>query len=361
MMKKITMQAIADEVGVSKYAVSRALSGQSGVSEKTRETIIEMAIKMGYFLQRQSRSAGREGIASRRYDTYTIVILLPSVRQQSQSSTFWGRIIDGISDAVRDRGFGVVIVTVDSPDHFFRIVNPKSILGLVCVGLIPNFLLLEIKKSGIHFVLVDHEDEMVPSDTIFANNTEAARKLTNFLIAQGHHVVQFIGSMDYSTSFYDRWMGFKFAIGKITDMTINDPEINEFIMDRAMDLNDQIHCIDVIIRRMVQTHTLPTAFVCANDTMAIHTISVLKKNSIRVPQDVSVTGFDDIDEASQVCPALTTVHLHKEYMGRRAVDLLFRRIENPNAPLERWIIRGDVCLRDSTSNISERYSTSIGT
>ncbi|WAH44706.1 substrate-binding domain-containing protein [Alicyclobacillus fastidiosus] len=94
--------------------------------------------------------------------------------------------------------------------------------------------------------------------------------------------------------------------------------------------------------------------VCANDSIAISAIHALTSLGIRVPEDVSVTGFDDIDDVLRVTPALTTVHVDKEAMGSRAVDMLLRRVEAPDAKREKLLLSGDVVFRDSVAQVQSR-------
>src|SRR5579875_1216802 len=116
MTKKVTMQQIAERAGVSKYAVSKALSGQSGVSEETRERIVKIATQLGYFLQDNGVTKSKVGDAKEKRRAQTVVVLLPNVRMQTRASSFWGRIVDGVTAALADKGFGSILVTEHSPE-----------------------------------------------------------------------------------------------------------------------------------------------------------------------------------------------------------------------------------------------------
>jgi len=104
---------------------------------------------------------------------------------------------------------------------------------------------------------------------------------------------------------------------------------------------------------MLDCGELPSAFVCANDSIAICVMTVLMKLNIDVPERVSVAGFDNIDDAAKSQPTLSTVHVNKEALGRRSVDALLRRIEHPDEPKEKILLSGDILLRQSTAPAAE--------
>lgn len=344
------MQQIAEQAGVSKYAVSKALSGQPGVSEETRERIIRIAAQMGYFLQdREEQKVAQKRLRKADYAN-TVIVLLPNVRMQSTTSSFWGKILDGVTNSLMDRGFGTILITEHSPENFLRVVNPSGILGLIGIGVISTSLLLEINKIGIPFVLIDHEDDSVLVDTVFANNFDSIRQLTHYLIGLGHRVLQFVGDPSFSRSFYDRWLGFRAAI---EDSGLKLVQTERLVSNLGVTQSEQIAVLTDVLEEMVRQGTLPTAFVCANDALAISLLSVLEQLGIRVPEEVSVSGFDDIEDALKSTPQLTTVRVNKEMMGSRAVDLLIRRIRNSDAPRERLLICGEIVLRGSTATCKQ--------
>lgn len=101
------------------------------------------------------------------------------------------------------------------------------------------------------------------------------------------------------------------------------------------------------VNKRKKAKTLPTALVCANDSTALSVSDILKEEGFSIPEDISVTGFDNIEDALRGVPPLTTVHVPKEAMGRAAVEKLLSRIHNPSAPLEKILIAADIVHRDS--------------
>ncbi len=342
------MQQIADQLGVSKFAVSQALSGKPGVSDETRNRIIQAAAAQGYYSQRHTRGKARP-VSLQEMEKKppalknTVIVLIPNVRYQLPESAFWGKIADGVIAGLADRGIGSMVVTEHNSDRFLHIINPASVLGLVGIGLVADQIVLEIRNAGIPFVLIDHEDSLILSDTIFMNNYDSVHRLTEYLIYLGHKSLKFVGNPGYSRSFFDRWLGFRTAL---EEMRLPVQEAG----DRLLQIEDDREVED-ILKSMYARKSMPTAFVCANDATALHVLRTLAELGIRVPEDVSVTGFDNTEEAARLSPPLSTVDVPKTGMGRRAVELLLRRIENPDKPFEKMLIHGEFINRQSIAPV----------
>ncbi|WP_246578793.1 LacI family DNA-binding transcriptional regulator [Cohnella xylanilytica] len=345
----MTMQQVADRVGVSKFAVSQALSGKPGVAEETRMRIVQAANELGYF--RKAKPGKKSAFppdarGAPGSDKNTVIILMPNVRFQSRESQFWGKIIDGVSAALAEREVGVMMVTENYSERAIKSINPDGVLGLIGIGYIATQLLLEIRHAGIPFVLVDHEDPLIPSDTVFMNNYDCMRQMTSVVVQAGHRDLRFVGNPNYSRSFQDRWIGFKTTLeeaGLAVPVPENDP---------LMLLEEHAYLvIGQVIPELVARKKLPSAFVCANDFFAYLLMRSLADNGVQLPGDVSVTGFDHTDEETDArLPSLCTIHVPNAFMGRRAVEALFTRLRDPERPYEKTLINGNLVLRDSLAN-----------
>jgi len=346
MAGKVTMQQIADHLGLSKFAVSKALSGKSGVSLETRERIVSVATQLGYFANKSPKAGNKnnETSANNGHATKeTVIVLVPNVRYQTRDSLYWGRIIDGITDELEARDTGMVIVTDQFRDSFVNLINPSGVRGIIGVGFISSQLLLEIRSLGIPFVLIDHEDALIPSDSLFMNNVECIRRVTNYLTGCGHRRLQFVGNVRFSRSFIDRYQGYRSVLDE-QGIPLNQNE--ELLGFEGENRSEMTEVLETIISRMDE---LPTAFVCANDSIAICVMTVLGRLGIKVPAECSVTGFDNIEDAAFASPSLSTIHVNKEAFGRRSVEMLMRRVDQPDSPLEKILLAGDFILRESTA------------
>ena len=210
MAKKVTMQQIANYLGVSKFVVSKALSGKGGVSEATKERVIEAAARLGYLTQRGVSKAALP--TSQSHLKQSVIVLMPNIRFQTKESLYWGRILDGISAELEHRSIGMVILSEQNIESLANFINPEGILGMIGVGEVSSSMLLEIQRLGIPMVLVDHEDDLVKLDSIFVDNFEATNRLTKQFIRMGKLEIAFIGDIHYSRSFFDRFLGYRSAM-----------------------------------------------------------------------------------------------------------------------------------------------------
>src|SRR5690606_9612411 len=168
MRGKVTIQEIADLAGVSKFAVSRALTGKSGVSAQTREMILKAAGQLGYFKNNEPKSfSGELQDYNERKWTGTIIVLFPNIRYQNRESVYWGPVFDGISSRLNQKGIDILTLTEPSRDHVFSLVKPEAIQGIITIGTISTPILLEIGRLNIPVVMVDHSDPAFQCDAVF--------------------------------------------------------------------------------------------------------------------------------------------------------------------------------------------------
>lgn len=343
MSKKVTMQQIADYLGVSKFVVSKALSGKGGVSPATKERVIQAASQLGYFAQRSGYVRNMKPDQLPTGGTKpSVLVLMPNTRFQTKDSVYWGRILDGISARLEERQYGMVIISEHSIDGLLNVLNPHGLLGMIGVGEISTSMLLEVHRCGLPMVLIDHEDPLIPSDTIFVNNYDCMYRLTHYLMGIGHRDLLFAGNIRFSRSFYDRWNGFRNALEEQGVALRNDHLTN---LEGITDFAGQFKAW---ASRCMEDGTLPSALVCANDSIAIEAIEAFKELELDVPEEISISGFDNIEDAHRSRPPLTTVHVPKEALGRKAVDRLIERVETPREPLEKLLIAGELVYREST-------------
>lgn len=355
MSKKVSMQQIADAVGLSKYAVSKALAGKEGVSAKTREKIIEVATQFGYFKQQKApkgmgeKAKGRDGMPEEwGADKKAVAILMPNVRLQTMDSAFWSVIVNGVGQALSRIGLGMLIFTEQTAEHFEMVLKPERLLGVIGVGEVSTSMLLEIQRLGLPFVLTDHEDPLVPSDTVFASNIDSMATITGHLLALGHRSFWFLGDTQFSRSFTDRWIGFRKALEE-QEIWI-DPRKDRLPLsgtDRHANVRMLQNKLDGAVREGMP---IPTAWVCANDEAALAALSVLQERGLGVPSAVSITGFDNIEESQRAAVPITTIHVKKEQLGERAVAALLDRIREPNKPYEKISLSCDLVVRASSGS-----------
>lgn len=350
MSQKVTMQHVADAAGVSKYVVSKSLSGKGGVNTATRERVLQMAAKLGYRFQ--ARTSGVDGGSPDGDETgkTTVVVLLPNVRYQLLDSVYWGRIVDGITQELEESNARAVVITDQTADSFLSLVHQDNIQGFIGVGQVSPQVLQEVGRLQVPIVLIDHEEPLVKASELFADNRECSSQLTHHLISLGHRFIYFVGNTDYSLSFLSRWKGYKDAMEEAGLEVPKQHPLTGLQGETRVEHTEQVRSI---LEDMKGQEEFPTALVCANDAIATCTVSALRSMNIGVPDQVSITGFDNIEDAFLSEPRLTTVNVEKELMGKRAVQVLFNHMNHPEFPKETIYMSASIIYRDSITNPPE--------
>jgi len=329
---KVTIQEIADMANVSKFAVSRALSGKSGVSEKTRDMILKVAGQLGYFRNEPRIHSGDvRGPESGQWSG-TIVVLFPNIRFQNKDSLYWGPIFDGVSTRLNQKGLDILTLTEPTSDHVFSLLNPDAIQGIITVGTISTPILLDIKRLNIPVVMVDHYDPAMHCDTIMTDNFSCMKEMMTKLISKGYKRFQFIGDIRDAQSYYERWIAFKAALD----------EYQLELRQRPSLLGPETEVIAKVISD-IPNDELPEVFVCAHDTNAQYALEALKNRGIPLAR-CAVTGFDNTHDW---LPTLATVDVNKELLGMRAVDIMLWRIANRQSRSEKTLVYADVIIREN--------------
>jgi len=345
MRGKVTIQEIADLAGVSKFAVSRALTGKSGVSAQTREMILKAAGQLGYFKNNEpKRFNGELRDHGESKWTGTILVLFPNIRFQNRDSVYWGPIFDGISTRLNQKGLDILTLTEPSSDHLFSLLKPEAIQGIITIGTISTQILLEIGKLDIPVVMVDHSDPAFHCDTVFADNFNCMKDMVTKLISKGYRNFQFVGSIDEAQSFSNRWLAFRTTLDSFNIPLNQNPELI------GPDADDMYKLFQKISIR-----ELPEVFVCSNDNKAEFLIDELGKRGIKVPEQCAVTGFDNTCDTH---PILATVNVNKELLGMRAVDQMIWRTVNRHSAVEKKLIYGDIVIRENYGYSLEANSVS---
>lgn len=336
MRGRVTIQEIADMAGVSKFAVSRALSGKSGVSAQTRGMILRAAGELGYF-KNDPKPASTAVIemndeADRNWSGM-IVVLFPNIRYQNKDSLYWGPVFDGISSRLNQKGLDIVTLTEpSSSENVFSLLNPEAIQGIITVGTISTPILLDIHRLKIPVVMVDHIDPAFHCDTIFTDNFTCMKEIMTKLISKGYTRYQFVGDIQYAHSYYERWIAYR---SSLEEYGIISPQIAKLMGPETENLKKAL--LDI------SDDQIPEVFVCANDTNALYMIEALTERGIHIPEHCIVTGFDNTHES---LPLAATVDVNKELLGVRAVDQMLWRIANKDSSFEKKLIYSDILIRD---------------
>lgn len=335
-MGKVTIKEIAKKLGISRFAVSRAINGETGVSAATRRMVVETAKEMGFL------PAGLK-YGLNLYKTRNILGLV--AEEIFTGYIFWSQIIFGVETAARKLELNFMLAVINKTQEQ-ELIMPKALQesnvdGVVIIGDTFSDYLIPLSKYNLPVVLITANGQKYDFDSVCSMDAEGTAKAVKYLIEMGHRDIVFVGNLDYASSFRNRYFGF-ITVMKESGL-LNEQEI------KALG-TDNIRCWreDEVEAKLASNHKLPTALVYANDCLAQFLLTKLLQTGKKVPEDISVIGFDNISSSEECIPPLTTLHVYKEYMGEMAVELLDRRINNPATPIlnmevgTKLIIRGSV-------------------
>lgn len=320
-MAKVTLTTIAQRTGLSKFAVSRSLSGKDGVSEETRRRVREVAAELGYTRTSAEPELLTLGVIF--HDTDLI------------NSELHLLIQNGAQSEAQKLGYRLNMRWTHQPDEIQAIVRACS--GVVLVGPHDRETFARVQALGKPVVRQGWLEPLEQADHVGGTDHEAGSAVANYLLAFGHRRIVYVHGTPGYRGRVERFYGVREVLEKQDDV-----EFREMKFDADMRFTEHLRAAHAAGFR-------PTAFFCAHDGLALTVMSELMRLGYRIPEDVSVVGFGDYSAATQISPQLTTVKVFGQQMGATCVRLLDDRIQGRIPP--------DVPVRmQLTSRIIERAS-----
>lgn len=341
-MKRVTIQEIAETLGLSRNTVSKALSGNEAVAHETRLQVIKTACEMGYPLYRITMP---DETAPELVTTMQQNVLILSKRE---TSNFWNRIIMGISDILNARHILLRLQVVSEEDEkncVLPLGDQDQTAGIIVMSVFETDYIDHLMELHIPTVFLDSpvhcEQYLQYGDVIMAEGYHSMRRLTSMLIEQGLSRFCFIGDTTYCRSIADRFEGFCAALTEHGMCPDDQLLYTAHSPGRYYDSQEVSRVIDSL-------PCIPDVILCANDDIAKDVYGKLRSIGLRIPQDICVAGFDNSEAAEILSPSLTTIAVHNQSMGRRLASQLLERIGDQNAPKELIYVATDLLVREST-------------
>jgi LacI family transcriptional regulator len=326
-MMAVKISDVAKKAGVSSATVSRIINNLSGYSENTRKKVQQAINELGF----KPNAVARGLVISK---THTIGVLMPSL-----SSRFSFKLLKGIEKVAHERGYSVIVCNTDRNGErtmeYLRILSEKRVDGILFISewMEKEYgdYLMELK---IPVALVATETEDFPFPSVKTDDYQASRGAVRYLIEQGHRKIGLItGRPEDKIAGYPRIRGYEDAL---TEAGIPSNPLSISYGD--FHYNSGIESMNELLDRSPGL----TAVFCTSDEMALGALSALRSYGVKVPEEISIMGYDDTQDAEMAYPTLTTVHQPIEEMGERAMDLLLSRDKN-----ESVVFRYSICKRDS--------------
>lgn len=343
-MGKIRMADIARQVGVSTVTVHNALSGQKGVSDELRDKILKTADEMGYRKRPEPAAKGTGG------KTLKNIGVLISEKFLASYTTYYWKMYQEIVLNASDKN---CIVAVEVLKHYEedhqvlpRFVAENAIEGLIVLGEINKDYLRFLKsETEIPIIFLDFYDEELANDAVIGDGFYGMYLMTEYLYARGFRRMAYVGSIHAVSNIMDRYCGFYKSLTR-HGLTLPPKWLIE---DRSLHGDMSI----------ILPEEMPEAFVCNCDLAAGMLILELERRGLRVPEDISVVGFDNYLYPGFPDMKITSYEVDTMAMSRVALEKVLKRIKNPACSRSLDIISGHIVEKESVRNAGAGGKESI--
>jgi DNA-binding LacI/PurR family transcriptional regulator len=334
----VTIYDIAKQTGLSATLVSKVFNNYPDVSEKSRQKVLEAAKEMGYL----PNSSARTLITKR---SWTLGILFMESSGMGIRHPFFGAVLESFKNTAESKGYDLMFISKDiggKKASYLEHCRFRGVDGVLAVLLDPGDPgVQELIDSDIPCVFLDYES--TKAGTVYSDNVNGACQAVEYLHSLGHRKIAHISGGANSLSGDKRQRGYEIAVHKLKlkkrdDYIIDDggfysTESGYRAMTRLLDLDDP-----------------PTAVFAAGDKLAIGAMMAVRERGLAVPDDISMIGFDDIEMAALMTPALTTVRQDTRQFGSKAAEILIGSIDTVRS-LESVVLPVELIIRKSCRSL----------
>ncbi|MFZ5825979.1 MAG: LacI family DNA-binding transcriptional regulator [Bacillota bacterium] len=332
-----TIRDLARRLGVSVATVSRVLNNYPDVSEATKQRVLKLVHESGYRPSNAARS-----LVTRRSNVIG-VFFLRDHQNMMIVHPFFQEVMVGFKRAVGQAGFDILFFTSQKPgDSDFSYVKRcrhHQVDGVVLMGVErDDCMVTELAQSGIATIAIDVDVLGRRAGYVISDNQGGARQAVDHLVEIGHKRIALINGIPNSRVGHDRFVGYCNALAK-ANLAYRPEYVRDF--DFTWEHGYQA------MQELLDLREPPTAVFAAADHSAMGAIKAIHERGLRIPEDIALVGFDDIQVASMVHPALTTIRQDKEGLGRAAGEALVRLIEYPDATPPIITLPTELVIRES--------------
>ena len=333
-MKKTTLEQIALECNVTKGLVSRALGGKNNVSDETREKIIRKATELGYDTSKLKA-----------YKVSSSHVLLISSSRILFKEDFWQPIITSISSTLSRHNLIMEYFVFEEDkidEQILKKLKDSSCGAYIIMHVTPKSIMDVVISKNKPTVVVDPKTFYSEATQFKFSNYDSSYLATERLIRQGHKDIAFYGSDSHSTSFRERHEGY------MSCMETHKGEVKPYSI---IFNNDKKDYADENMLVNALTNNPITAIVCANDIIALNAIKTINRLNKKVPDDISVIGFDNIRTGEFVTPKLSTFNIPRQEIGEEVAKYIANSIKSHQIAYSQIVIRCDYIERESNKEI----------
>ena len=331
MSKKVRLEDIAKECGVTKGLVSRALAGKYNVGDEKRNEIMQKAVELGYDFNKLRVKKSK--------NSSVVVIVSQTILLKED---FWQPILKNMYATLNRSSIKMEYFVFDADD--IDMTQVKGLKDNPCFAFVvlhknPDIIFKELKKFGKPIIEVDPKLMHFTGVTqIKYSNYTSIFEVTQKLIDYGHKDIVFYGSDLHSFSFRERHEGFLACIAK-------NKEVNGYSI--IFDNSNLQYSDNKMLTEFLKKHKEVTAIICANDIVALNVYKIIQNMGKSIPQDYSVVGFDNISSGRYAIPALSTFNVPREQIGDEIGYYIARLRQEDKPQYSEFTIRCDFIERDS--------------
>jgi DNA-binding LacI/PurR family transcriptional regulator len=336
----ITVKDIAKKAGVSHSTVSRALRSNPLISDETTQRIQKIAVELGYL-----PSAAARTLKTNR--SHVLGVVLTSI-----DDPFFSEILEGMEEVIQSSGYSLFIAAAHRDPGREReivqaMVEHRADGVIICSTSFSAQQSRQFLQYGVPIVVVNNQAVEDFRYSIYHDDVDGMRQITRHLIGLGHRRIAYIGNAASGRTTKDRLSGFRREM-KSAGLSIRA----EYLYEAADGGTEEG---ELAAKYFLSLSERPTALVCYNDMIAIGMMKGLQHAGIRVPQDVSITGFDNIIFAAYTNPPLTTLDQPKRFIGSEAARLLLELLDMPTGEQSQTYhmvrsLKGQLLIRGSTAS-----------
>lgn len=334
---KVTIHSVAQEAGVSTTTVSKVINHTGSISEQTRKKVLEAMKKLNY-----SPDAAAASLRGKR--TKAFGLLVPDI-----SNPFYAEVARSIEDRSHEFGYNIIMCNTDNDAEkeksYLSLLTSQRIDGLVVASAFRSPALLEeMLDKGFPIVLIASEIPKLSVNTVTVDDYKGGYLAASHLLSRGHNKIAII--TENVRSNVARFAAFKEAMQE-ADLPIPDGFIvkTEASIQKGYESGKEI----------LSMKERPTAIFACNDLLAAGVLQAAKELGLKIPQDLSVVGFDNTVLSTTTSPMLTTISQPVKLMGAKAVDLLIREMGEKKTYKERLLLPPELIIRQSTASFVEEH------
>ncbi len=334
--KTNSIKGIAQLAGCSISTVSKTLNNNGSISQELREKIFEICKEHNYM----PNSGGRN---LRRGKSEIVGILFYPDCSAIFSNVYYAPIMQALEAHMDERGYDLLLTgfdLADSPKTPPRFLRQGKVDGVILLGAFPRVIVKRLSSYGVPMIHLDSHRDKIKMDNITSDGYGAAEQVVKYLVGLGHRRILFIAHNDEATNTDQREAGFLNAV--------DNHNLPKKICASMRNFNDRHESYAAVKKRM-QSAKPPTAIFCVNDTIALQTIEDLQADGYKVPEDVSVFGFNDDSDSIKSRPTISTVRVDKQTLGKMGAETILQRIGTPDEPVQSIRLPVELIHRESVA------------